>query len=92
MWRAAGVRRDAPHLRGAQQSVEQWCHYVLSRQFSEPGGWELQNMLIVARLTLVAALGREESRGVHFRVDFPEVDDRHWRRHQTLACQTPQKN
>ena len=83
MWRAAGVRREASQLLAAQRSVEHWCHYVLSRQFSEPGGWELQNLLIVARLILAAALERKESRGVHFRADFVPMDDQRWKRHLT---------
>ena len=48
-----------------------WCGYVLARQFTDPDGWELQNMLTVARLMVEAALAREESRGVHLRTDFP---------------------
>jgi L-aspartate oxidase len=35
-------------------------------------GWELQNMLLAARLMIASALARIESRGVHFRSDFPE--------------------
>jgi L-aspartate oxidase len=54
--------------------------YVLPRQFNRPDGWELQNMLIVAQLMIQAALTREESRGVHFRSDFPDLDDEHWKR------------
>ena len=87
MWRAAGVRREASPLLAAQRSVEHWCHYVLSRQFAEPGGWELQNLLIVARLILAAALERKESRGVHFRADFVPMDDQRWKRHLTFVRQ-----
>jgi succinate dehydrogenase/fumarate reductase flavoprotein subunit len=38
-------------------------------------GWETQNMLTVARCMAQAALAREESRGTHFRSDFPQPDD-----------------
>ena len=81
MWRSAGVRRDRESLTSAAAMIENWCQYVLPRQFSDPEGWELQNMLVVSRLMIQAALEREESRGVHLRVDFPQVDDLNWRRH-----------
>ena len=90
MWRAVGVRRQPERMEDALNSIEQWCHYVLPRQFSDPRGWELQNMLVVSRLVITAALQRNESRGVHFRSDFPDQDDTHWRRHLTfrLAAET----
>ncbi len=81
MWRSAGVRRDAAGLAEAQEMIDHWCGYVLDRQFSEPAGWQLQNMLWVSRIMIAAAALREESRGVHLRVDFPSPDDEHWRRH-----------
>lgn len=81
MWRNAGVRRDATGLGEAAETIERWRRYVLNRQFSTVVGWQLQNMLCVAQIMITAALAREESRGVHLRVDFPETDDEHWRRH-----------
>ena len=39
-----------------------------------PTGWTMQNMLIVARLMIAAASARRESRGVHYRRDFPQPD------------------
>lgn len=80
MWRDAGIRRDREHLAEAAQSIDEWCRYVLPRQFQQPQGWQLQNMLTVARLMVEAALVREESRGVHYRGDFPETDPA-WRYH-----------
>ncbi len=81
MWRAAGVRRNAEGLAKAAKSIDNWCRYVLTRQFSDPSGWELQNMLLVSRVMIDAALAREESRGVHLRTDFPDADNDHWHRH-----------
>lgn len=74
MWRTAGVVRNADGLRDALENIESWSHYVLERQFESPEGWELQNMLTTARLLLVNALKREETRGAHNREDFPEAD------------------
>jgi len=41
-------------------------------------------MLTVARLVVQSALAREESRGVHFRTDFPDTDNQNWLRHQLI--------
>ena len=49
----------------------------------DPGGWRRFNLLTVAYLIARAALRREESRGGHFREDFPERDDARWRIHVT---------
>ncbi|MEX1222912.1 MAG: L-aspartate oxidase [Pirellulales bacterium] len=85
MWRKVSVRRNAGELHEARHMVDHWCRYVLTRQFPDPEGWELQNMLSVARLMIEAALAREETRGVHYRSDFPELDDQHWRRRLTFV-------
>jgi L-aspartate oxidase len=75
MWRQVGVERTAASLREALDAVEGWCRYVLPRQFSDPHGWQLQNMLQVARLMIHAALVRDETRCVHFRSDCPGTSD-----------------
>lgn len=78
VWRAAGVRRTGEGLRDAARTIDGWQRYALGQQFTDPDGWELQNMLTVARVMIGAALRREESRGVHLRSDFPEQDDQRW--------------
>lgn len=80
MWRSVGVRRCGDDLQRSLGTIQQWSTYVLRRSFDGLAGWELQNMLVVARLMVLAALWRQESRGVHFRVDFPHQDDRLWRK------------
>lgn len=87
MWRAVGVRRTGTDLEEAAEDVDRWCSYVLPRQFNEPGGWELQNMLTVARVMIRAALLREETRGVQVRLDFPQTDHERWRRHLAFRRQ-----
>lgn len=84
MARLVGVERSAEGLREAVDALNSVGVYALQRRFDSPEGWELQNMLITARLIATAALARDESRGVHFRRDFPTPDDARWRRHITI--------
>lgn len=81
MWHAAGVERDEERLLEAAESIDHWRHYVLERQFDSAEGWELQNMLSTSLLIIEAATARRESRGVHFRTDFREMDPENWTRH-----------
>ena len=81
MWRNCGVRRSGELLEEALETVDGWRRYVLARQFDDLEGWELQNMLTIARVMIQAALLREESRGVHLRTDFPGLDDNRWNKH-----------
>ncbi|MFW6189790.1 MAG: L-aspartate oxidase [Planctomycetota bacterium] len=84
MWRSAGLMRNAEDLDEALDMITFWCRYVMDKEFENPQGWQLQNMLTVARLVGMCARQREESRGVHYRSDFPEpVDD--WQRHIVIA-------
>jgi len=50
---------------------------------------ELDAMLEVAEVVLVSALARTESRGAHYRFDYPKRDDVNWLKH-TLAYRTPE--
>jgi L-aspartate oxidase len=81
MVRHMGVIRERTGLEEAAHDVSFWCRYVLAREFNHRAGWELQNLLTIARLMIQSALTREESRGVHFRSDFPERNDAAWQRH-----------
>ncbi len=81
MWREVGVEREGAGLGDAARRLEFWSTYIARRAFHTPEGWEIQDMLTVAQLATRSALAREESRGVHFRTDRPERDDKRWRRH-----------
>jgi len=80
MWRDAGVERTGKALDEALEMITFWCRYVMDKEFDDPQGWELQNMLTVARLICMSARQREESRGAHYRLDFPETSPS-WQRH-----------
>jgi L-aspartate oxidase len=75
MWRNVGIRREEAGLKEAADQVAFWDRYVSTHEFSQPAGWELQNMLLVARLMIASADARRESRGVHYRIDYPETLD-----------------
>ncbi|TWT94494.1 L-aspartate oxidase [Stieleria varia] len=81
MGRLAGVERDAKGLQEAADSIRSFAAYVMPHQFATVAGWELQNLITTAAIMVDSALARTESRGVHFRSDFPETSDDHWRRH-----------
>lgn len=74
MGRHVGIERNAEGLENALRQVEFWDRYVGPREFGTIQGWELQNMLLAAQLMIRAALARTESRGVHYRTDFPATE------------------
>ncbi len=84
MTRSAGIERNEASLDEAANMIDFWGRYVMDKTLDDRYGWECQNMLTVARLIAMSARKREESRGVHHRVDFPDVDDEAWRVHITL--------
>jgi succinate dehydrogenase/fumarate reductase flavoprotein subunit len=51
--------------------------------------FELQSLLDVAETIVASALARKESRGAHYRSDFPARDDQQWLRH-SLIRRTPE--
>ena len=96
MWRNAGIERSGERLNETREIIAFWSRYVMDKTFDPANGngtaaavagWELQNMLSVCALIASGAHARTESRGVHFRTDFPNRDDKHWRMH--LRWQRP---
>jgi len=84
MWRNVGLEREERGLAEAVDTIDFWCRYVMDKEFDHPQGWQLQNMLTLARLIAQCARERRESRGVHYRTDFPETSP-HWRYHTTVS-------
>ncbi|MBW2282743.1 MAG: L-aspartate oxidase [Deltaproteobacteria bacterium] len=74
MWRQLGVEREGAAMEDASAKIALWVRAVQELAPDEPATWELMNMLTVAQLTALGARVREESRGVHYRSDFPEAD------------------
>jgi L-aspartate oxidase len=86
MWRQMGVIRSHDKLVESLPLLELWSRATLELGPDSPRTWELLNMLAVARLGVVSALERTESRGVHFRSDHPETDP-NWQVHTRLVPQ-----
>jgi L-aspartate oxidase len=84
MWRNVGITRKSPEMRQAIDQIRFWQRYVMDKAFDNPQGWELQNMLTVCLLIAQSALSRKESRGVHFRGDFPDTDDQNFKKHSEI--------
>ena len=78
MWEQVGIVRDEQPLRQATVALSAW-QSALPPPSDRPGH-ELANLVLCGRLTAEAALLREESRGAHYRRDFPEPREE-WRRH-----------
>jgi L-aspartate oxidase len=81
MWRNVGITRKAQPLAEAQEIIRFWHRYVMDQVFDAPEGWECQNMLTVALLIAHAAELRKESRGVHYRMDHTQTDDKRFKKH-----------
>jgi L-aspartate oxidase len=83
-----GLQRALRHFRSLDRRLEQLAMGELgdpAASFDRVLRWsEARNLLLVARLVALAALDREESRGAHYREDFPNPLPE-WQRHQSLT-------
>ncbi len=81
MWKKAGLVRRAEDLQSAVEECSKMAEENVNRR--------TKNFALLARLMAEAALWREESRGGHYREDFPKRDDEHWRVHSTQQINRP---
>ena len=84
MWRNVGITRRAQPLAEAQEIIRFWHRYVMDKVFDAREGWECQNMLTTALLVAHSADLRKESRGVHYRMDHTQTDDKRFRTHTEI--------
>jgi len=78
LWDRVGIIRDQEGLSTAADTLAGW-QGLLPHPTDRPS-YELGNLVLTGRLMAEAALLREESRGAHFRSDFPEKSPE-WQRH-----------
>ena len=77
MWERVGIIRSHETVKRALLEFDQIARAPLARAS--------RNFLNVATLVARSALWREESRGAHYRTDYPTRDDKHWQVHSVIA-------
>lgn len=80
MVRQVGLRRNGASLHGAMEKLQQELQFF-DQKFTHKEEMEYANLLTCAWLVTTGALHREESRGAHYREDFPQRDDAVWQKH-----------
>jgi fumarate reductase (CoM/CoB) subunit A len=94
MWEHCALVRDRRGLEEALKKIREMkandlpnaCVPSSSRIFNKGlvEALEATNMLHLSEMIVKAALMREESRGAHFRIDFPKKDKRHWLKNMVI--------
>jgi succinate dehydrogenase/fumarate reductase flavoprotein subunit len=93
MWDNVGVYRTESGLKSALKELEELrrdlgrqCLTLKSRRYNQElvEGLENHFLLNTARCVIEAAIQRAESRGAHFRKDYPETDNSKWLKHLVL--------
>lgn len=78
MWEHVSIVRSGESLARACPALAAWEARLVPP--TDRASYELANLVLLGRLVAEAALMREESRGAHYRTDFPEPRDE-WQRH-----------
>jgi L-aspartate oxidase len=85
MWKFVGLFRSGDGMRDAVAKLDAaWVAHrraLDDARADDADAWKQFNLVTVARLIAHAALRRRESRGAHYREDFPKRDDVNWRVH-----------
>jgi succinate dehydrogenase/fumarate reductase flavoprotein subunit len=93
MWEKVAVFRTEPDLKSTLRDLEEMRNdlerqalSLKSRHFNQEltEGLENYSLVQVAQCVTEAALRRTESRGAHYRHDYPEADNRNWLKHLVI--------
>jgi succinate dehydrogenase / fumarate reductase flavoprotein subunit len=78
MWNKVGIIRDAEKLQSAHKEIKQLqneAQLLYAEDIAEQQAClEVQDMLRTAEVIILAAIERKESRGAHYRSDYPQLD------------------
>jgi succinate dehydrogenase / fumarate reductase flavoprotein subunit len=89
-----GVFRTGPMIQEALNKVRELKERYKRVEVDDHGqrfntdlyeAWELGSLLDLAEATAASALARTESRGAHYREDFPKRDDNNWLKHTLVT-------
>lgn len=81
LWEKVGIIREEKELREAENIIHENLYEKLgSCTIIDKSFFELKNMLLISKLMINSALIRKESRGAHFRLDYPKSKEE-WRKH-----------
>lgn len=80
MTQCVGIVRERDGLEKAKKKVDEYCELIKDMKNTNISDFETQNIVLLSRLVIEAALERNESRGAHFRLDFQKTDDENWKR------------
>jgi len=99
MMKYVGIFRNGPEMKSALEKLRE-LKTRAEKLVIEDKSWlyntdlvgaiELQNLLLLAELIAIGAIAREESRGAHYRNDFPERDDVNWLKHTIAYYNEPE--
>jgi len=82
MWKCAGIVRSRSGMQEAIQTLEGFAPRVAHPRTRRAN--EAANLQQVGSLVVRSALAREESRGAHYRTDYPAHDDRKFLKHSVI--------
>ena len=82
MQRYAGIVRNTSELRLALKEMQELASEMNDMSSNDVERWEVRNCLQVGELILECALLRHESRGLHYTLDYPKIDDS--QKHDTI--------
>ncbi len=87
MWDYVGIVRTDKRLKRASTRLKNLLREIQEFYWNfkvNTDLLELRNLATVAALIVDCALLRKESRGLHYTLDYPEADDRHWKKNTVL--------
>lgn len=85
-WQAAGICRSGAELELALSQIQAWQQSIMQKRHRDRLWVETRNLIDFAYLLVKSALFRTESRGAHYRIDYPNLDPR-WQSHTVIQAE-----